>query len=73
MTHMKTPNPKPKPSPTGTVTVTEAMKIMGMARETIHAHIKTGTIPAKRLGKRILISREWLDNWFERLPDARTK
>ena len=60
-------------SPTGTVTLTEAAKILRMGRDTIQAHIEAGTIPAKRLGRRILISREWIDNWFDRLPDARRK
>ena len=59
--------------PTGTVTLAEAARIMGMERNTIQVHIEAGTIPAKRLGKRILISREWIDNWFDRLPDARRK
>ena len=70
MTHMKTPKPT---GPTGTVTLTQAARLLGMGRDTVQAHIDAGTIPAKRLGRRILISREWLDNWFERLPDARTK
>ena len=58
-------------SPNGTVTIPEAARITGMGRDTIRAHIKAGTIPAKRLGKRILISQEWIDNWFDRLPDAK--
>jgi hypothetical protein len=39
--------------------------------KTIRRHIKAGTLKAKRLGgKKIFITRQWAQEWFDALPSA---
>jgi excisionase family DNA binding protein len=50
-------------------TVAEAMKYLGLSRNSIYSGIKSGQIPHIRVGKRILISRVALER---KLSDANT-
>lgn len=63
-------NEQKQRGPRGTITVTEAARILDVCDRTIRRYIRDGLIPAKRAGRRILIPRAALDNWFDKLPDA---
>jgi excisionase family DNA binding protein len=42
-------------------TVSKAAERLGVSRHSVNWHVKTGTIPSVRLGKRILIPRPDID------------
>lgn len=65
-------NEQKQRGPRGTVTVTEAARIMDVCEDTVRRYIRDGAIPAKRAGRRMLIPKAWLDNWFDNLPDAKS-
>jgi excisionase family DNA binding protein len=45
-----------------TVSVREAAKALGVAEATLYAAARRGEIPSLKLGDRVLLSREWLEN-----------
>lgn len=60
--------------PTGRLglSVREAAETLGLCEKTLLAHVNAGTIPAKRVGRRIIISVEALRAWLAE-PDTTTQ
>jgi excisionase family DNA binding protein len=44
-----------------TLTVTEAARELGISKDTAYGACRAGTLPAIRIGRRVIISREVLD------------
>lgn len=66
MHEVATPNPR-------TMTVTEAAAILGISRTTAHECVRTGDLPALRLGGRIIVPTQFIDDLLERaaaIPDT---
>jgi excisionase family DNA binding protein len=47
-----------------TLTVLEAARVLGIGRSRTYAAVQSGELPARKLGKRWLISRVALDRWL---------
>lgn len=54
-----------------TLTVTEAAQLLGISRAMAYECVRTGDLPAIRLGGRILIPRERFDEMLNGDRDAR--
>jgi excisionase family DNA binding protein len=54
-----------------TLTVTEAAKLLGISRAMAYECVRTGDLPAIRLGGRILIPRERFNEMLSGGDDAR--
>lgn len=52
--------------------VTDGARYLGVSPDTLRRRIADGTIPAARLGKKILIKRGDLDAALRPIPSART-
>lgn len=61
-------NPKKK-----NVTVKEAAKLLNVCEDTIRNYIKKGTISASRIGRRIVINVESLDNKLQEVKSLKYK
>ncbi|WP_395154117.1 helix-turn-helix domain-containing protein [Ilumatobacter sp.] len=59
MHEVATPNPR-------TMTVTEAAAMLGISRTTAYECVRTGDLPALRLGGRIVVPTQAIDNLLER-------
>ena len=66
-----TDSTKPEVDPSGraTVTVTEAAHVLGVSRSTAYELVHAGTLPALRLGRRIVVPTRALE---ELLDSARS-
>ncbi|MGC4964267.1 helix-turn-helix domain-containing protein [Gordonia sp. DT101] len=49
---------------------TEAGKLVGVSKQTIERAIKAGDLMAKRIGTRVVVPANELQEWFEALPYA---
>lgn len=47
-----------------TLTVPELAEILGWHEETVYQHLRSGRIPARRMGRRYLISRDRITEWL---------
>jgi excisionase family DNA binding protein len=56
-----------------TMSVTQAAEVLGISRTTAYECVRTGDLPALRLGGRIVVSTQAIDDLLERasaIPDA---
>lgn len=56
-----------------TMSVTQAAEVLGISRTTAYECVRTGDLPALRLGGRIVIPTQAIDDLLERasaIPDA---
>lgn len=47
----------------------QACKLLGIGKTKFYAEMNSGKIPAKKHGRRTIISVEALERWFKNLPD----
>ncbi len=50
--------------PPDVLSVAETAQLLGLSVNSTYAHLADGTIPARRLGRRWIISRTRLDSWL---------
>ena len=56
-----------------TMSVTQAAEVLGISRTTAYECVRTGDLPALRLGGRIIVPTQAIDDLLERasvIPDA---
>lgn len=47
-----------------------AAKMLGISTATLDRHVRAGTIPHRKLGRRVLFDRKTIENWLRSEPDA---
>lgn len=57
-------NRKKKDTSLDVMSAAEAARLLGCHRKTIYAAVRHGSIPARRLGKKIVVSRAALADWL---------
>jgi excisionase family DNA binding protein len=50
-----------------TMTVTQAAAVLGISRTTAYECVRTGDLPALRLGGRIVVPKQWIDELLDRV------
>lgn len=53
-----------------TYTVDQVAELLGLSRGVTYAHVRSGAIPAIRLGRRWLVSRERFHTWLDGLTEG---
>lgn len=56
--------------PPDVLTVAETAQLLGLSVNTTYGHLADGTIPARRLGRRWIISRARLDAWLAGMAEG---
>lgn len=52
-----------------TYTVTEAAELLGISSWSYYEGVKRGELPARKVGRRILVPRVQLEQWLSRTED----
>ncbi len=52
-----------------TYTVDEVAAVLGIGRSVAYQYVRTGVIPAERIGRRWLVSRKRLHAWLDGVTD----
>ncbi|MDG4794593.1 helix-turn-helix domain-containing protein [Micromonospora sp. WMMD1082] len=68
--HTTTPRGRPAPVVSAVYTVTETAEILRLSLGTTYALLRSGDIPALKLGGRWVIPRGRLHRWLDDLPTA---
>lgn len=63
--------PRPDSSPPSlTLTAPEVAELLGLDVKTVYAGAKRGEIPARRVGRRYVFSRQAIEDWLSRPCDT---
>jgi DNA binding domain, excisionase family len=69
----ETTHATPTPISRAVYTVAEAAELLSLSLNSTYALIRSGDIPARKLGGRWVISRRRFHDWLDQLPEATTE